>query len=396
MFKTIDKQGWILRMVYTLFFIQAGTWFSLFALFLDRNGLSGLQSGIIMGIIPAVMLIVMPFWGMVADKVGHKNTLLITALLTCGCFFLFILNTGFWYFLIATIILALVYNPTMNSLLDSIALDYVDNHKKANYGNFRVFGSIGYAAGGLFVGRLMTVYLVNPQDMKYIFIFASALLFAGWLLLLFIKQEHKIEKREKESIFIGLKPIFKDKDIVGFLILNAFVAISIQSVWSYYPVYLNKIGASDQIVGIGIMLQALVELPFYPIAYFIIKKFGLVRAVSISIFATALRLFLYGTVTNPTWALSIESLQGFSFILNLVAAIEYLNTAVPIQYRATGQAMFASTYMGIGAIVGNWWSGYLLDVVGIQPMFLINAGIICLTFVYSFFIKNRQYEHQQV
>ncbi|MEI6751755.1 MAG: MFS transporter [Paludibacter sp.] len=396
MLKSNTKQGLLLRMVYVLFFIQAGTWFSLFALFLERNGLSGFESGIIMGIIPAVMLLVMPFWGMVADKLGHKNTLLITALLTCFCFFLFVANTGFWYFLISTVILSLVYNPTMNSLLDSIALDYVDTHKTTNYGNFRIFGSIGYAAGGLLVGRLMTVYLINPQDMKFIFIFASALLFVGWFLLLFLKQETKPVKHIKESIFVGLKPIFKDKDIVGFLILNAFVAVSIQSVWSYYTVYLNNIGASDQTVGVGIMIQALVELPFYPIAYFIIKKFGLVRAISISIFATALRLFLYATISHPIFALGIECLQGLSFILNLLAAIEYLNIAIPIQYRATGQALFATTYMGVGAIVGNWWAGYLVDAFGVQRMFLINAGIICITFFFSFFIKNRRYEYQKI
>ena len=396
MLNSITKQGFLLRMVYTLFFIQAGTWFSLFGLFLERTGLSGFESGIIMGIIPTVMLLVMPFWGMVADKLGHKNTLLITALLTCFCFFLFIANTGFWYFLISTVILSIVYNPTMNSLLDSIALDYVDTHKTDNYGNFRIFGSIGYAVGGLMVGRLMTVYLTNPHDMKFIFIFASALLFVGWVLLFFLKQEHKLVKHEKESIFVGLKPIFKDKYIVGFLVLNTFVAVSIQSVWSYYTVYLNKIGASDQTVGIGIMIQALVELPFYPIAYFIIKKFGLVRAISISIFATAIRLFLYATVSHPTFALGIECLQGFSFILNLVAAIEYLNIAVPIRYRATGQALFAATYMGVGAIAGNWWAGYLVDAFGVQRMFLINAFVICLTFVYSFFIKNKQYEHKEI
>ena len=144
------------------------------------------------------------------------------------------------------------------------------------------------------------------------------------------------------------------------------------------------------------MLQALVELPFYPIAYYIIKKFGLIRAISISTFFTALRLFLYSSVTNPYYALSIELLQGFSYILNLIAAIEFLNMTIPVQWRATGQALFASTYFGLGAIVGNWWAGYLIDVFGVQKMFFINALIICLTFVFSFFIKNKIYDTQKV
>jgi PPP family 3-phenylpropionic acid transporter len=279
----------------------------------------------------------------------------------------------------------------MNSLLDSIALEYADEHKNTNFGNFRIWGSIGFAAGGLIAGKIISVVA-----MKYIFVLASLLLFAGWILLLFIRTAKSKGEKSKEPLLKGLIPIFTNRNIVGFLILNTCVAISIQSVWAFYTVYLNKIGASNQILGVGIMLQALVELPFYPIAYYIIKRFGLIRAISISIFFTALRLFLYSGISNPYLALPIECLQGLSYILNILAAIEYLNITVPVQWRATGQALFASTYFGVGAIVGNWWAGFLIDEYGIQRMYFINGLIISLTFIFSFFIQNKIYEHKQV
>ena len=391
MFKSIDKQGWILRLIYCLFFIQAGAWYSLFGLFLDRFGLNGLESGIIIGIFPVMMLLAMPFWGMVADKLGHKKALLITALLTSLSYGLYFFGKSFWYFFASTIIVALVYNPTMNSLLDSIALDYVDKHKKTNFGNFRVWGSFGYAAGSLFAGKIMSLVA-----MKYIFIVASILLFVGWCLLFFVRTETIVKKENNDSIYKGLIPVLRNKVILRFLFLNTIIAISIQSVWSFYSVYLSKIGADDQTVGIGIMLQALVELPFFPIAYIVIKKFGLIRAITISTFFTAVRLFLYSSVSNPYLALPIESLQGFSYILNLLAAIEFLNLTVPVQWRATGQSLFASTYFGVGAIVGNWWAGYLIDRFDIQKMFLVNSGIMVFVFLFSFLIKNKKYEPVEI
>ena len=99
---------------------------------------------------------------------------------------------------------------------------------------------------------------------------------------------------------------------------------------------------------------------------------------------------------NYYWALPIECLQGFSFTLNLIAAIEFLNISVPVKWRATGQSLFASTYFGIGAIVGNWWAGYLIDKFDVQKMFLINSGIIFITFVFSFLIINRKYESVEI
>ncbi len=387
MIKSISGQRWIIRIIYCLFFIQAGSWFSLFGLFLQRNGLSGLETGIIMAILPAAMLLIMPLWGIVADKYGKKRTLLITALLTSISYIAFIFTNGFWNFFLCTCIMALVYNPTMNSLLDSITLDYVETQKGINFGNFRIWGSIGYASGGLIAGRLMSL-----MAMKYIFVLAGLLLMAGWILLLFFKNIEKPGQDPGGQKTTYLKLIFFNKKIAGFLLLCILIAIAIQSVWGFQTTYLNSIGAGNQVIGISIMIQALSELPFYPISYFIIRRIGLLRALSLSIVFTVIRLLLYGTISNPVFAVFIELLQGFSFILTIITAVEFLNHAVPGQWRATGQSLFASTYYGIGAIAGNWWAGYLIDKFDIQKMFLINAGILLAVFFFSLGFKNVKYE----
>lgn len=387
MIKSVSRRRWIIRIIYCLFFIQAGSWFSLFGLFLQRNGLTGLQTGIILAIFPTTMLLFMPFWGIVADRYGKKRTLLFTAILTSLSYVVFVFSTGFWNFFLCTFLVALFYNPTMNSLLDSITLDYIETQKGINFGSFRVWGSIGYASGGLIAGRLMSLMV-----MKYIFVIAGLLLMAGWILLLFFKNEERVEQNAEKQKTNYIKIIFFDKKIAGFLALCIFIGITIQSVWGFQTTYLSSIGASNQMIGFSIMLQAISELPFYPISYFIIKRIGLVRGMSLSILFTAIRLALYGTVSNPFFAVLIELLQGFSFILTIIAAVEFLNHSVPKQWRATGQSLFASSYYGVGAIIGYWWAGYLIDKFDIQKMFLINAVIILVVFLFSLKLKNVKYE----
>jgi PPP family 3-phenylpropionic acid transporter len=231
--------------------------------------------------------------------------------------------------------------------------------------------------------------------MKYIFVLAGLLLVAGWILLLFFKNIEKPAPDPGEQKTTYLKLVFFNKKIAGFLLLCILIAIAIQSVWGFQTTYLNSIGAGNQVIGISIMIQALSELPFYPISYFIIRKIGLLRSLSLSIVFTVIRLLLYGTISNPYFAIFIELLQGFSFILTIITAVEFLNHEVPGRWRATGQSLFASTYYGIGAIIGNWWAGFLIDRFDIQKMFLINAGVLMAVFLFSLGFKNVKYEPAQ-
>jgi MFS family permease len=90
------------------------------------------------------MLLFMPFWGIVADRYGKKRTLLFTAILTSLSYVVFVFSTEFWNFFLCTFLVALFYNPTMNSLLDSITLDYVETQRM--FGSFKVWAQLDMQA----------------------------------------------------------------------------------------------------------------------------------------------------------------------------------------------------------------------------------------------------------
>ena len=82
-------------------------------------------------------------------------------------------------------------------------------------------------------------------------------------------------------------------------------------------------------------------------------------------------------VKNPHWAIAIEVLHGISWSLFWVTCVEIVNMWVAEERRATGQSLLYASYFGIGAIVGNFWTGYLQDThLHVSQIFLLNAGIV--------------------
>ena len=57
--------------------------------------------------------------------------------------------------------------------------------------------------------------------------------------------------------------------------------------------------------------------------------------------------------------------------------MEYINVLVNKNWLATGQSLLYAAYYGIGAIAGNYWTGYLQKTnLKIAEIFLLNAGIV--------------------
>jgi MFS transporter, PPP family, 3-phenylpropionic acid transporter len=154
-------------------------------------------------------------------------------------------------------------------------------------------------------------------------------------------------------------------------------------------------GASDSLVGYGLSFQGLCELPLFYFSARIILRLKLKTTLLITILAIVIRMLLYSAVKNPYAALPIEVLHGFSWSLFWVVCVEYVNKLVDQRWMATGQSLLYASYFGIGAIAGNYWTGFLKDYkqMHISDIFLLNAAIILVTVVVVWlFMKDKNPE----
>ncbi len=362
-----------LRLLYFLVFCCTASWLPIFADYLKDRGLSGIRIGMILSVTPLMMFFVQPFYGMLADRLGYKKCLLWSSLLASMMYVFYLFDGGFVFLFVVTIFMALFYN-TLQPVLDSLSLSLAKRNPNFSYGTLRIAGAAGWAFTGTLVGHYIDV--INTT---VIFAFSAASMLLTFIVSFSLKHDDGGSIADSGQSFKHAREVFGDKTLI-FLLLSVFlISAGATTIWNFYSIYMKENGASASLVGYGISFQGLCELPLFYFSARIIKRFGIKTTLLITAFATALRLLLYSVVKDPRAAVFIEVLHGISWSLFWVACVESVNRLVREDWRATGQSLLYAAYFGVGAIVGNFWTGYLYNAkMKVSEIFLLNAAIVAV------------------
>ncbi|MEP6596839.1 MAG: MFS transporter [Ginsengibacter sp.] len=380
-----------LRILYFLVFCCTASWLPIFAEYLKDHGLTGIEIGGILSITPFMMFLVQPFYGMLADRIGHKKCLLLSSGLTAMSYIFYLFQGGFAYLFIVTMFMSLFYN-TLQPILDSLSLKLAKSNPAFSYGTLRIAGAAGWAFTGIVAGHYIdamnttVIFVISSISMLFTFIFAFSL-----------KPDNERSTSSNNQSFRNIKEVFGNKILIFLLISVFLISAGATTIWNFYSIYMKENGASASLVGYGISLQGLCELPLFYFSAKIIRRFGMKNTLLITVFTTAFRMLLYSLVKNPNAALYIELLHGISWSLFWVVCVEYVNMLVREDWRASGQSLLYAAYYGVGAIVGNFWTGYLYNTkMKVAGIFLLNAGIVCLVgFLIWLFMKNQKNKFAQ-
>ena len=282
------------------------------------------------------------------------------------------------------IFMSLFYN-TLQPVLDSLSLKLSKKDPSFSYGTLRIAGAAGWAFTGILVG-----YYIDAISTNVIFVF-PAISMALTFIFSFSLPDEKKTRPAQEGSFKNIREVFSNKVLIFLLVAVFLISTGATTIWNFYSLYMKENGASASLVGYGISFQGLCELPMFYFSARIIQRLGIKTTLLVTVFATAIRLCLYSVIKNPQVAIFIEVLHGVSWSLFWVVCVECVNMLVSEDWRATGQSLLYAAYFGVGAIVGNFWTGYLYDAqLKISQIFLLNAGIVVLVGIMMWlFLRNK-------
>lgn len=375
-----------LRILYFLVFSCTASWLPIFADFLKEKGLTGIQIGVILSVTPIMMFLVQPLYGVVADRLGYKRCLLWSSFFAAISYLFYIFENSFGTIFGTTIFMALFYN-SIQPLLDSLSLNLVQKDPAFSYGTLRIAGAAGWAITGTIVGHYIDII-----NITVIFIFSSVSMFLTFLFAFALQSSANNPGTMTVKTSRDIKKVFGNHELIILLLCVFLISMGGTTIWNFYSIYMKENGASATLVGFGISFQGLCELPLFYFSARIIGRFGNRTTLLITVFALALRMLLYSFVKDPYAALFIELLHGISWSLFWVVCVEYVNSLVREDWRATGQSLLYAAYFGLGAIAGNFWTGYLYDIpLKIADIFLLNALMVCAVglFILVFMKKKR-------
>lgn len=373
-----------LRIVYFLVFCCTGAWLPKLYDYCIYKQLSSTQSAFILSITPIMMFAVQPVYGFLADKLGHKKTLLLSTLLAAISYTGYLFNAGFAGLAAVTVVMSLFYN-TIQPVLDSMALQVAKNNTKFSYGSLRFYGAAGFAFTTIITGQV-----IDAVDITVIFIVSSVTMLLAFVCCFFLRDE--LHEKNTGSAYGNVWGVIKNRSLLFLLFCVFLVSMGATAIWNFYSTYLKENGGTDSLVGYGLSFQGLCELPIFYFSARIILKLGLKTTLLITVMATVVRMVLYHFIKTPLATLPVELLHGFSWSLFWVVCVEYVNKLVDEHWLATGQSLLYAAYFGVGAIAGNYWASYFIDKgMKVANVFLLNAGVVVMVvFLLLFFMKNKK------
>ncbi|SEN57470.1 MFS transporter, PPP family, 3-phenylpropionic acid transporter [Mesobacillus persicus] len=340
-----------LKWFYLLTFFGVGSISPLLSVYFSEvQNLNGYQVGTLLSIGPIMMIFFQPIWGILADlKNAHHKLLMITTLIAGIAGLGYLAFGGYYWFLFVAIILG-VFQSAIIPLSDSISIQYA-NRVKVNYGNIRLFGSLGFGLAVFVMGWLSEF---SPDVIFYAFFIVLTI---AAFLSLSLPREKPLET--KVNLFSGVKDLLAIRRFVVFLLITFLIFGPNLANNFYFSLFIEYSGGTYTGIGIAFLLAVLSEIPFMRVAGAWIHKLGLLQVALIAGVASLVRWLFYFLEPGIGLIYATTIIQGFSLGLFIPAGIQYVREVSPITMTATAVTL----YSAIGNGFGNWFCTFISGMI---------------------------------
>lgn len=393
-------------------FLQYGVWgawlISLGAYLGGVLQFSGLQIGSFFATMGIASLFMPALMGVVADRwVPAQRLLGILHLLSAACMAYAATQTGYSSLYAAVLLGVIFYMPTI-SMSNTVAYNALSQNGLDTVKDFppiRVWGTVG------FICSMIAVDLLGFAQSANQLYFSAAI---GVLLGIysFTLPPCAVSKKAPEGNWVdalGLRAfaLFKEKRMAIFFIFSMFLGVSLQITNAFANGYLtNYFGGIDKYAGtfgvehanILISLSQLSETLCILLIPFFLKRYGIKNVMLISMFAWVLRFALLG-LGNPgtgVWMLILSMIvYGVAFDFFNISGSLYVEKETTPAIRASAQGVFMMMTNGLGATLGSYAAGKVVDMYGWPDSWFIFAAyalVVAILFALVFRYKHNAEE----
>lgn len=376
-----------------IYFSANCMFFGFLVMYLTSKGYSGFECGVFNTLISICALIVQPISGYLTDTfITIKKYLIFTSIAAIAFTFALPLTVSNPILAaISVMLMAALVNPSA-FLADTWAVTLRETYPHIDYGKNRSGGSIGYCITSIAAG-----YLVAPLGYHILFILHIVLFVIYILIVLTIPdipcrnaksaQPLSAEPSEHKSLsFLQvLNILLKNKPYLLFLTSSFCYYASMRAFSSNVSYKVLSLGGDDSMMGVALAIGAIFEVPFLFIINRCIHRFPLNHLYLFSVFCILFRgLFMAFAPTAGLMYFS-QALQACSYGVYVAVSLEIVSRLVPPNIRTTSITLMVAVTSGLGAIIGCFIGGALIDSMGVDLMAYI-MSIPCVVGILLYLI----------
>lgn len=332
---------------------------------------TGSQIGAVFSTLGIASLFMPAIMGIIADKwVNAERVLGLCHIIGAGMLIWASTVTDPSMFFWVMLLNSMFYMPTiaLNNTVSYIILENKGFDIVKDFPPIRVWGTIG------FIAAMWIIDLVGwkSSNMQLVMSAVSALVLGLYAFTMPKCPSAKSNKGNSVITLLGLEAfvLFKQKKMFVFFLFAMFLGAALQITNAFGGSFLESFndshpgtfGVEHPIVLLSI--SQISETLFILTIPFFLHKFGIKKVMLISIFAWVLRfaLFAYGDPGTGLWLLILSMIvYGMAFDFFNISGSLFVEKEAPTNIRASAQGLFMLMTNGLGAMMGGYCSGLVVD-----------------------------------
>ena len=361
---------------YLALFIGLGAYNTFLPVYLENTlGFTSSQVGIIVSIPSILGIIFVPIWGLLSDISKKQKTVLwiniFMSLILAG---VYTITKSF----IPVLIVATFFEMFRNSVLpltDSLTTSFCRENNK-NYGSIRVIGSMTFAVASFLCGQLIKI---TNSDLMFFYVFMVSMI--GCLIVTpTLDTNTNIEQKEKLNLKEDLPKLFKNKSYILILLCGVCVAGLTEGMMSFQGIYLMKLGAGTELVGLLTVFMVLPELFFMVKTKDLIEKYSMIKMIGFASCALLVRWIIYLTTSNPWLFMLATSMHGVAISIITISAFDFIGKVVDTKLHTTSMTVYTFT-IGVSYSLMKLLYGNMIDSFGFKSIFIFSMVVSVFSFV---------------
>ncbi|WP_062109259.1 MFS transporter [Bacillus niameyensis] len=365
---------------------------SFFPLYFQESGFSTVAIGMMMAGGPFVSIFANPFWGYWSDRLQNIRRILMIMLLGNIIVVQFVFQMNSLTLVFITMLCFFLFQTPLFSQSNSLILNTIEG-TSYKFGTFRLWGSLGWAIMAIAASPLIDVVGINNLWVIYTFMLFLTILFSFKLPTGKVEGSKKVEKGGYS------RALFGNKYFLVFVLLGVMISVPNSMNQTFSSLYIDELGGSVVLIGWAAFLTAIFEVPVFLLFDKYLKK-NIPTMIGCLVFVSllfVLRWFLMSLATSPVQIIFIQMLHSISF-----GGYYYIGTTltaelIPVELRASGQAIYALTWGGISGIIAGVFGGWMFQNLGPQTMYQVSTliascGVIGFAMLWIWIRKDSQYK----
>lgn len=259
------------------------------------------------------------------------------------------------------------------SLLEAVALTMVHQHK-GDYGREKMFGLLAVGIFSPLCGYLVDTQFGTFGSYSYapVFYVFDGLMLVTAAVTLALPIEVQVQR---QSLMKNILQLIQTSELSILLLLMTLLGTFWGYLKTFVYVYLEDLEASKLLMGLTVTFGIVPSLPFLYKSAAVVQYCGHHYLIMLAFLGYCVRFAGFSYITNPWWALLLESLELFTLNLMNVSAATLAYKLAPKTFVATAQALVWVSHFNIGRCIGTFVGGHLLDQYGEVPVFM-GAAIV--------------------